>query len=220
LVAVPAAASCVDETYVVVSAVFPRYATAPCAKCNPVSVIVNGPWVMLIGVTLVNCGTGLFSVALAFPSFLVSDVSTALMVMELGVGGNSGAVYIPLASTVPKVAFPPAIPLIDQFTAGLDPSPVFAVYWRCATPGMDVSDGVTVTAVSPGPPAAPGPPGRIAWAHPPSNTTSAASTTSAERFTTPPLSLPGLLAAQPHPRRQLRGAFQTAARLIVEEYGG
>src|SRR5437879_13739382 len=45
---------------------------------------------------------------------------------------------------------------------------------------MDVSDGVTVNAVSPGPPAAPGPPGRIAWAHPPSNTTSAASTTSAE----------------------------------------
>ena len=83
-----------------------------------------------------------------------------------------------------------------------------------------MSDGVTVNAVSPGPPAAPGPPGRIAWAHPPSNTTSAASTTSAERFTTPPLSLPGLLAAQPHPRRQLRGAFQTAARLIVEEYGG
>src|SRR5207244_11804486 len=104
--------------------------------------------------------------------------------------------------------------------AVLDRAPFFTWYVRCATPGMDVSDGVTVNAVSPGPPAAPGPPGRIAWAHPPSNTTSAASTTSAERFTTPPLSLPGLLAAQPHPRRQLRGAFQTAARLIVEEYGG
>src|SRR2546429_3787670 len=49
LVAVPAAVSCVDETYVVVSAVVPRYPTAPCAKCNPVSVIVNGPWAMLIG---------------------------------------------------------------------------------------------------------------------------------------------------------------------------
>src|ERR1700730_2381796 len=136
LVAVPVAGSCVDETYVVVRAMVPIYATAPCAKCNPLSVIVNGAWGRLNGVTLVNCGTGLFNVALAFPSFLVSDVSTALMVMELGVGGNSGAVYIPLASMVPKAAFPPAIPLIDQFTAGLDPSPVFAANSCCAIPGM------------------------------------------------------------------------------------
>ena len=77
--------------------------------------------------------------AAALPSFLVSDVSTALMVMELGAGGNSGAVYIPLASMVPRVAFPPAIPLIDQFTAGFDPSPVFAVNCCCATPGMDAA---------------------------------------------------------------------------------
>src|SRR5260370_41388756 len=84
LVAVPIAVSCVDETYVVVSAVVPMYATAPCAKCKPFSVIVNGAWATLIGVTLVNCGTGLFSVALAFPSFLVSDVSTAVMLMEFG----------------------------------------------------------------------------------------------------------------------------------------
>jgi hypothetical protein len=110
------------------------------------------------------------------------------MVMELGAGGNSGAVYIPLASMVPKAAFPPAIPLIDQFTAGFDPSPVFAVNCCCATPGMDAPDGDTVNAVSPGPPAAPGPPGRIAWAHPPSNTT-AASITNAKRFTASPPSL-------------------------------
>src|SRR3974377_607330 len=101
LVAVPVAVSCVDETYVVVSAVVPMYATAPCAKCNPVSVIVNAAWGRLIGATLVNFGTGLSSVALAFPSFRVSDVSTALIVMELGAGGNSGAAYIPLASIVP-----------------------------------------------------------------------------------------------------------------------
>ena len=106
---------------------------------------------MLMGDTLVNCGTGLFSVALAFPSILVFEVSTALMVMELGAGGNSGAVYIPFASMVPMVAFPPAIPLIDQFTAGFDPSPVFAVNCCCATPGMVAPDGVTVNAVSPGP---------------------------------------------------------------------
>src|SRR5579863_1434818 len=138
LVAVPAAVSCVDETYVVVSAVVPIYAVAVCAKCKPVSVIVNAPWATSIGVTLVNCGTGLFRVAVAVPSLVVSDVSTALMVMELGVGGNSGAVYIPVAPMVPKVAFPPATPLIDQFTAGFDPSPVFAVNCCCATPGMDV----------------------------------------------------------------------------------
>jgi hypothetical protein len=36
LVAVPVAVSCVDETYVVVSAVVPIKATAVCAKCNPV----------------------------------------------------------------------------------------------------------------------------------------------------------------------------------------
>src|SRR5580692_2068271 len=150
LVAVPVAVSCVEETYVVVSAVVPIYATAPCAKCNPVSVIVNGPWGVLSGATLVNCGTGLFNVAVAFPSFRVSDVSTALMVMELTAGGNSGAVYIPLASMVPNVAFPPAVPLIDQFTAGFDPSPVFAANCCCAAPGIDVPDGETVNAVCPG----------------------------------------------------------------------
>ena len=169
---------------------------------------------MLIGVTLVNCGTGLFSVALAFPSLLVFEVSTALMVMELGAGGNSGAVYIPLASMVPSVAFPPATPLIDQFTAGLDPSPVFAVNCCCATPGMDAPDGETVNAVSPGPPAAPGPPGRIAWAHPPSKTTSAVSITSAERFTAIPPSLSSLLAAISRPQCQLRRTFQTAVSLV------
>ncbi len=190
--------SCVDDTYVVVSAVVPRYTTAPCANCNPFSVIVNAPCATSSGATLVNCGTGLFSVALAFPSLLVFEVSTALMAMELGAGGNSGAVYIPLALMVPNVALPPAIPLIDQFTAGLDPSPDFAVYCCCVTPGMDVPDGDTVKAVSPGPPAAPGPLGRIAWAQPPSNDTNAASVISAERFTDSPLAGPGYQ----KPRRQ------------------
>jgi hypothetical protein len=149
----------------------------------------------------------------------VSEVSTALMVTVLDVGGNSGAVYIPLASIVPRVAFPPKIPLTDQFTAGVDPSPVFAENFCCATPGMDVPDGVTVNAVSPGPPPVPGPPGRIAWAHPPSNTASTPSNTSAERFTAPPQSLPSLLAAKPYPTPQFRRAFNIAARLVVEEYG-
>ena len=147
-----------------------------------------------MGVTLVNCGTGLFSVAPALPSLLTFDVSTALMVMELGAGGNSGALYMPLASIVPSIALPPAIPLTDQFTAGLDPSPVFAVNCCCVAPGMAAPDGVTVNAVNTGPPAPPEP-GRIASAHPPSNATSAINSTSAERFTTPPPRLFSQLAA-------------------------
>src|SRR5579872_971166 len=215
VVAVPAAVSCVDETYAVMSAVVPMYATAVGAKCEPFSVNRNGPGGMLKGDTLVNCGSGLFSVALALPSFLTSDVSTAVMVMEFGAGGNSGAVYIPLASIVPSVAFPPAIPLIDQLTAGFEPSPVFAVNFCCATPGMAALDGVTVNAVSPGPPPAPGSPGRIAWAHPLSNT-AATRITSAKCLTIPPSEFP-IVGSTPH-AHQSRGAFQIAVYLVEEEY--
>jgi hypothetical protein len=115
------------------------------------------------------------------------------MTMELVAGGNSGAVYMPLAEIVPKVALPPATPLIDQTTDGFEPSPVFAAYCCCVTPGRDMPDGVTVNAVSPGPPAAPGPLGRIAWAQPPNSTAIAASITSAERFTASPPSHNGVL---------------------------
>jgi len=90
-------------------------------------------------------------------------------------------VYMPLASMVPSVVFPPATPLMDQLTAGLEPSPVFAVNCCCVTPGMTAPDGVTVNAVSPAPPAPA--PGRIALAHPLRNTSGATSITSAERFT-------------------------------------
>jgi hypothetical protein len=149
----------------------------------------------------------------------VSDVSTAVMVMEFGAGGNSGAEYIPFAAMVPNVAFPPAIPLTDQFTAGFEPSPVFAVNCCCATPGMEALDGVTVNAVSPGPPAAPVSPGKIAWAQPPSNTASTANITSTERFKVFPPSIPTLLAARPHLLRQSRRAFQIATGLMLEGYG-
>jgi hypothetical protein len=100
-------------------------------------------------------------------------------------------VYIPLEIIVPILAFPPAIPLIDHITAGFDPSPVFAVNCCCVTPGIVELGGVTVNAVNPGPPAAPGPLGKIAWAQPPSTTTNAVSITSAERFTASPLTLTG-----------------------------
>ncbi len=161
--------------------------------------------------------------ALAFPSILLFEVSAALMVMELAVGGNSGAVYIPFAAIVPMLAFPPAIPLIDQITAGFDPSPVFAVNCYCVTPGIDALGGVTVNAVSPGPPAAPGPLGRIAWAQPPSKTTNADSITSAERFTASPLIVTSNTykhAGGTPQRHQGRRAFQTSARLVLGGYWG
>jgi hypothetical protein len=137
-------------------------------------------------------------VALAFPSILLFEVSTALMVMEFAVGGNSGAVYIPFAAMVPMLAFPPAIPLIDQSTDGFDPSPVFAVNCCCVTPGMVALGGVTVNAVNPGPPAVPGPLGRIAWAQPPSSNTNADSITSAECFTASPQINTSLLVLHPN----------------------
>src|SRR5271154_4316778 len=173
---------------------------APCAKCSPFRVTVKGPWASSSGAKLVNTGTGLFSVAPALPSLLVSDGSTALIVIELGAGGNSGAVYKPLASIVPSVAFPPATPLTDQFTAGWDPSPVFAANCCWVAPAMAAPEGVMVNAVRPGPPAPE--PGRIASAHPPSTTANAISTISAERFTLPPW-LFRSLAAEARPCRQV-----------------
>jgi len=101
-------------------------------------------------------------VMLALPSFLASEVSTAVIVMVLAVGGNSGAVYIPLASKIPRVAFPPVMPLTDQLTEGVEPSPVFALNCCLVTPAMAAPEGVMVNAVRPGPPPAPGPLGRIA----------------------------------------------------------
>ena len=88
-----------------------------------------------------------------------------------------------------------------------DPSPVFAVNCCCVIPGMDIPVGDMVNAVSPGPPAAPGPLGRIAWAQPLSNTTTAVSINSTERFTVSPLLLHRLLVAHAHSVSSI-GRFQ------------
>src|SRR5271168_383140 len=146
--------------------------------------MANGPCGTSSGVRLESCGTGLFSVAPALPSLLTSDNSAAPMVIAFGAGGNSGALYNPLASIVPSTAFPPATPFTDQFTLGFDPSPDFALYCWCAVPAMVAPIGVTVNAVDPGPSAPP--PGRIASAHPPSNTANPVTNTSKQPFTIPP----------------------------------
>src|SRR5271163_5179457 len=130
--------------------------------------MLKGPWSSSSGARLVNTGTGLFSVAPALPILLVSDDSTALIVIAFGVGGNSGAVYMPLESMVPSIAFPPTTPLTDQLTAGRDPSPVFAANCCCVAPAIAAPEGVMVNAVRPGPPRPQ--PGRNASAHPPSTT--------------------------------------------------
>src|SRR5271166_3953587 len=91
-VAVPVAVNCVEEITVVVSAVVPRKTVAPGAKCAPVKERVNGPIGMTVGVTLLSCGTGLFSVTALLPVFVGSTLSVALTVIVFGAGGNSGAV--------------------------------------------------------------------------------------------------------------------------------
>ena len=92
VVVIPVAVTCVEEFSVVVRAVVPRYTFAPGAKCLPVSVRENAPTGMETGNTAFSNGVGLPSVAPVFPDLVLSAVSTALIVMVFGVGGNSGAV--------------------------------------------------------------------------------------------------------------------------------
>ena len=99
----------------------------PIPKCLPLNTSEKAPTGMDIGATASSSGVGLVSVAPVFPDLLLSAVSTALIVMEFGVGGNSGAVYKPVALIVPSVALPPATPFTDQVNTGLVPLLVFAV---------------------------------------------------------------------------------------------
>ena len=127
MVAIPVTVNCVEESSVVASAIVPRYTVAPVAKCLPLSVSEKAPTGMEIGRTASSCGDGFVSVTPVFPDLLLSAVSTALIVMVFGEGGNSGALYIPVALIVPSVALPPATPFTDQLNAGFAPSLVFAV---------------------------------------------------------------------------------------------
>src|SRR6185312_13616944 len=62
-------------------------------------------------------------------------------------GGESGAVYRPVASTVPKVEFPPATPFTVQFTAVLL-LPVTVALNCCVAPAASVAAvGLIVTVI-------------------------------------------------------------------------
>src|SRR5271167_2624884 len=80
-VAVPVAVSCVDETRVAVSVVFPKLIVAPFAKCAPVTVKLNVPTRIDVGAIDVICGTGLVSVTALLAVLLESEVATALTVI-------------------------------------------------------------------------------------------------------------------------------------------
>jgi hypothetical protein len=143
-VAVPVAVICVADTRFVVSAVVPKSRVAPGAKFAPVTVSVKVPTGIEVGVTEAICGVGLFSVTMLLAVMAVLAVSVALTVTELGVGGNCGAVYTPLAVIVPIAAFPPATPFTDQANAGVEPSLVFAVNGCESPPRIVAVDGITL----------------------------------------------------------------------------
>lgn len=91
---------------------------------------------------------------LALPLFVASATLVAVIVTLGGDGGAIGAVYIaepaPFAAIVPKVAFPPAIPLTLHATpsAGL-PEAVTLVVKTCNVPAAIVTDGgETLTTMS------------------------------------------------------------------------
>ena len=102
------------------------------------------PTAKVIGVAFVICGAGFCRVTVVLPDLLESEVSAAAMVMELLAGGNSGATYCPVALMMPVAAEPPATPLTDQVSAGVEPSLVVAVNCCEAVPRMVIFDGETV----------------------------------------------------------------------------
>lgn len=151
LVAVPVADNCVEETRVVASATEPKLTTAPCAKCAPFRVRVNGPTGIVVGEKPVSCGVGFSRVAGVEPDFVESEVSVAVMVMPFVPGGNSGALNNPVEEIVPVVELPPATPLTLQVRVGLEPSFVLAVNCCMVLPRTIAFVGETVMANGSGP---------------------------------------------------------------------
>jgi hypothetical protein len=117
LPAVPVAVNCVEETNVVVSAVVLNITCAPDTKLLPVSVSVKFPRFVEAGEMPLSVGVGFQSVTEAEPDFVVSAALVAVTLMVFGEGSVAGAVYLPVASTVPSVALPPAVEFTDHVTA-------------------------------------------------------------------------------------------------------
>jgi hypothetical protein len=85
----------------------------------------------------------------ALPFFVASSVLVAVTVMVFGVGKLAGAVYIPFASIVPTVEFPPATEFTDHVTL-LFAIPLTVAAKASFDPARIVGvAGVTVTPVLP-----------------------------------------------------------------------
>ena len=78
---------------------------------------------------------------------VASNALVARTEIEAGAGRFAGAVYMPLASTVPKVAFPPVIPFTDQITAEFAASLTVALNARGSPSRTDAEEGAIVTVI-------------------------------------------------------------------------
>jgi hypothetical protein len=77
----------------------------------------------------------------------VFAVSATPTVIEFGVGGNSGAVYSPVALIIPVVAVPPAAPFTVHASAGEEPSEACAANCCVSSPCTVALCGVIVSCV-------------------------------------------------------------------------
>src|SRR6266850_1149867 len=118
-VAVPVAVSCVELLKVVVRNCPPNTTTAPFTKFEPVAVSVKLPTLIVCGASAVKIGIGFRIVAAADAVARLSAALVAVTFTGFGFGRLAGAVYMPLASTVPRVEFPPVTLLTDHATAVL-----------------------------------------------------------------------------------------------------
>src|SRR5271156_2684591 len=90
-VAVPLAASCVDDTNVVARAVPPKFTTAPLTKFVPITSNVNAPRVSAGGVTETMVGTGFCNVTAAVPELVLSAILVAVTLTAVFRGSVVGA---------------------------------------------------------------------------------------------------------------------------------
>jgi hypothetical protein len=100
-VAVPVAFRPVEETSVVVNAVFPKLTTEFAPKFAPFREIVNDPTGTDDGDVLQSCTAGCVTLITIVPNFVESAVLVAWTVTALFAGTMDGALYRPLAETLP-----------------------------------------------------------------------------------------------------------------------
>jgi hypothetical protein len=100
---------------------------------------------MVFGLTDVSTGAGFSTIKALLPVFVVSAALVAVTVIVFGLGKFTGAVYNPVESIVPVVAFPPATAFTDHVTLAFA-FPATAAANACVAPARtDAEAGVTVT---------------------------------------------------------------------------